>query len=126
MGIDRNNFYGPYMRIWLPDQEYSYSMKTCPSVDCIKHKTYISEKYCSKCGCEVIELKYSETHQVNLHEFLEEELGYGDLFIEVEPHNTDYILAVPNFISKQGGWHFEDCDQTEILTLSRDSVQDIN
>ena len=120
MGMSENLFHGPYRRVWLPDEEYENSMRVCSNEGCINHKKNLDSKCCPECGSVVEDIKYKNTCQVNLDEFLEEELGDCDLFVEVEPRDTDYVLVVPNMVSRQGGQHFEDDPKTEIVSYSRE------
>jgi len=124
MGIDHNAFYGPYMRIWLPQVEIDQSVRTCSNEGCDnrKNRRSIDSKCCPDCGNTVENLNYKVSCQENLVEFLDEEFGDCDLFIEVDPRDTDYILAVPNNVSRQGGWHFEDSPKSEIVSFNRDGI----
>lgn len=120
MSMYRNLYYGPYFRIWMPSVEIETSIKTCINERCEKHKKYMSTKHCPNCGSPVKEIDYKKTSQLNLHEFLKEEFNNEDLFTPVYPDDVDYIVAVSNNTSYQGGARFKDSSQTEVFTLGKD------
>lgn len=120
MGMYRRLFYGPYMRIWLPEEEIEKSEKSCTKEECPKHKQYTNTNFCATCGSRVEVIRWKEASQINLHEFLEEELGNEDMFIPVYPDDVDYIIAVPNIVSTQGGFYFDDESKTEIMNMGNE------
>ena len=118
--MDHNVFYGPYMRIWLPKIENEEIETICPNETCVKYKKRASSKFCSECGSEIEEIKITEFDEPDLGEFLEEEFNDRDMFIGVSPEELDYVLTLPNNVSRQGGFYYEDGCQTEILTINKD------
>lgn len=111
----RQLYHGPYMRIWMPVIEITVKIKTCINEGCTKHKEYAPTSFCPTCGSRAEEFSYQKSSQMNLHEFLDEELDDEDMFTAVYPDNVDYIIAVPNRPNRQGGHYFEDESRTEIL-----------
>ena len=120
----RRLYYGPYMRVWMPEITVGVGSRTCTNERCKKHGEHIRYNFCSCCGAEVKNITIQKPSHLNLHEFLEEELNDQDLFTAVYPDNVDYIIAVPNRLSVQGGVFFEDEPKTEVLLLGKEMTYD--
>lgn len=118
MGNYRQLYFGPYMRIWMPEVTVSVPSQTCTNEDCKKHGEYIRHKFCSYCGSPVERINIEKPSHLNLHQFLLEEFNDEDMFTAVYPDNVDHIIAVPNRRDRQGGTRFQDNSETEILVLS--------
>lgn len=118
MSMYRQLYFGPYIRVWMPETEYEVDRKTCTNFSkCGNYGIYLHTEFCEKCGSEVKNITIKMKSQLNLNEFLEEELDDEDLFTPVYPDDADFILAVPN-CGGQGGTNFEDSPDTEILVIS--------
>lgn len=112
-----NLFYGPYMRVWMPAVLVEKHTETCTNPGCSKHMKNVDTPYCPACGAKVDVLRYNKESEQNLHDFLEEKFNDCDMFQVVYPDDGDYVLAVPNRTSDQGGRHFEDDSEIEIIDL---------
>jgi len=120
----RQLYYGPFMRVWMPEVTVGVNSKTCTNEKCEKHGEHIHHNFCPHCGAEVKHLLIQKPSHLNLHEFLEEELNDQDLFTAVYPDNVDYIIAVSNRRAGQGGVFFEDDPKTEVLLLGKEMTYD--
>ena len=116
-------YYGPYMRVWVPERVLDTSIKTCLNENCSKHKIYAHTSFCPTCGSKVDVFEYKKPSRMNLHEFFIEKFSDEDLFTVVYPDDTDYVLAVANR-KGQGGFRFEDEADVEIIDENYASVAD--
>lgn len=111
----RRAYFGPYMRVWMPETESSISTQTCTNEGCEKYGKHVASKFCPQCGSLVATVLMKKWSRLNLHEFLEKELNNIDMFQVVYPDDVDYVIAVSNITSKQGGTFFEDESEVEVL-----------
>lgn len=117
MGIYLQLYHGPYIRVWMPETVNDVDIKTCTNETCENHGEYVHTGFCDKCGSEVKNVVIKRESHLNLSEFLEKELGNEDMFMPVYPDDVDFFLVIPN-CEGQGGTHFEDSADTEVLVLS--------
>lgn len=122
----RQLYFGPYMRVWMPEIIASNDIQTCVNEKCEKHGEYLHTKFCPYCGSEVKNVTLQKPSQLGLHEFLEKELNDEDMFTAVYPDNVGFIIVVSNRRSSQGGKFLDDDGvETEFVILS-DSPMDMS
>ena len=106
MGVDYNNYLGPYVEIHTKEVDIEYTESRCKN----GHKNHRGDKFCSTCGKEFSLDKTQKTERPNLYDLVEDD--YEDELSQAIPdgyegyNEREYIIAVPN--SKGIKWKVEE------------------
>jgi hypothetical protein len=75
MGVDSNVYTGPYMVVKAKEVEYDNSRYTCINEECSEFNRDVdrSKKFCSKCGKEHGDRKFTDKHIPRISEAYESE-----------------------------------------------------
>jgi hypothetical protein len=114
MGFDNYTYIGTYIKVFLPEEEYTLNKYTCTSETCRDHGRDLSNvRFCSSCGSPTGRCDVKIKQPLNMYSFLEDRFGNGDLFSVVHKddicsHDKEaFCFIIPNN-KKQGGLHLNE------------------
>lgn len=130
MGIDRYNYIGPYLKVWLPKIEYTHNIKTCSNISCKEYKKDLSKiNFCPVCGRSVVESVITELTENNMHSYMQTNFGEDDTFSIVYMEFINCARSIKNFnivisnYTVQGGLHTSNLGEYSLPNLSIDQFK---
>ena len=93
MGMYKNTFVGPCIKIKNPTRTTTRGGERCPKGDCKNHKQEsMSEKFCGKCGSKVE--RYSIHQPLSIFQLLDNQLHSLEVYLVISYLDVYYIISI--------------------------------
>jgi hypothetical protein len=126
MGMEKNIYLGPYIKI-KSMRTIEESMFACMNEDCesFDKKSYRKNgDYCPHCGNVISDVKVPKQVPFNIHGFCDDKFNDEDMFTSGRGEGGgDHEIVIPNRRSSQGGIDLDDePNQHNFLKMSREDM----
>lgn len=71
MGVSKETYIGPYVKIRAETQEYDKTLTSCPNEPCENHGSELETPYCNMCGSKSTEITVKREGVLSFADFME-------------------------------------------------------